>query len=387
MSHKAKFAWLLSWTLCIGLLTGGCSIDRGQPTNVVSNEEDGNPAPQLHVFGNQLVNAHGQQVVLHGVNRSGGQYACVQGRGIWSGPMNQASISAMRRWHVNAVRLPLNEACWNGQHYIKTNYRGALYRKAVKSYVRLLNRNGIVAILDLHWTDGAYAGPSSPCSSSEAVCQKPMPDAAQSIPFWVSVATTFKGNDAVIFDLFNEPYPEKAVESEAAAWRCWLRGGNTCKGIPYKVAGMQSLVDAIRSTGAKNIIMIGGLRWANDLADWLKYEPFDPDHNIAASWHSYNFNACNTQACWDSQIAPVIAKVPVIAGEIGEKDCSDTYIAGLATWLDARSTSYLAWSWNVGAGCASGPSLITNYAGMPTNYGRGYRSHLLSLRCHYNCVR
>jgi hypothetical protein len=38
----------------------------------------------------------------------------------------------------------------------------------------------------------------------EADCQKPMPDSAESVPFWSSVATAFKGNDAVIFDLFNE---------------------------------------------------------------------------------------------------------------------------------------------------------------------------------------
>jgi hypothetical protein len=29
-----------------------------------------------------------------------------------------------------------------------------------------------------------------------------MPDAAQAIPFWTSVANTFKGNNAVILDLF-----------------------------------------------------------------------------------------------------------------------------------------------------------------------------------------
>ena len=39
-------------------------------------------APQLHVSGNQLVNASGSPVVLHGVDRSGGEFACVQGNGI-----------------------------------------------------------------------------------------------------------------------------------------------------------------------------------------------------------------------------------------------------------------------------------------------------------------
>ena len=73
----------------------------------------GSTAPQLHVWRNRLVNALGQRVVLHGVDRSGGEYACVQGFGVWDGPMNQAAVSAMKTWRVNAVRVPLNEACWN----------------------------------------------------------------------------------------------------------------------------------------------------------------------------------------------------------------------------------------------------------------------------------
>jgi endoglucanase len=83
--------------------------------------------------------------------------------------------------------------------------------------VSLLNANGIVVILDLHWTDGLYTGNSSGCSSAEATCQKPMPDAAQAIPFWTSVANTFKGNNAVIFDLFNEPCAPPAGSAGSTA--------------------------------------------------------------------------------------------------------------------------------------------------------------------------
>jgi hypothetical protein len=104
--------------------------------------------------------------------------------------------------------------------------------------------------------------------------------------------------------------------------------------------------------------------------------PADPDHNLAASWHSYNFNACSTKACWNSEIAPVIAKVPVIAGEIGEDDCADTYIDPLMRWLNFESTSYLAWTWNTDFNCATGPGLITSYAGKPTAFGAGYESEL-----------
>jgi aryl-phospho-beta-D-glucosidase BglC (GH1 family) len=337
-------------------------------------------APTLHVSGNHLVNARGQRVVLHGVNRSGGEYQCVHGFGFWDGPMGQTALTAMKSWHINAVRVPLNEACWNGESYVLKRFRGVAYRNAVKAYVRLLNRNGMVAILDLHWSDGLYTGPASGCSSAQATCQKPMPDAAQSVPFWSSVASTFKGTGSVIFDLFNEPFPNNAPgATETSAWHCWLHGGQ-CAGIGYKVAGMQQLVNAVRAAGAHNVIMLGGIAFSNDLTLWVKHKPADPDHNLAASWHSYNFNTCGNQSCWDSQVEPVIKHVPVIASEIGENDCADSYISPLMGWLDARSTSYLAWAWNADFNCAAGPGLITKYSGTPTNYGAGYRAHLRSLR-------
>jgi endoglucanase len=340
----------------------------------------GGAAPQLHVSGNKLVDQNGNQVVLHGVDRSGTEYACVQGNGIFDGPNDQASITAMKSWGpVNAVRVPLNEACWNAESYVDPAYAGTNYINAIKAYVSLLNSNGIVAILDLHWTDGLYTGNSSGCSSAEAVCQKPMPDAAEAIPFWTSVANTFKGNDAVIFDLFNEPYASRATGSATTGWECWENGG-TCPGISYQVAGMRQMVNAVRSTGANNVLMLGGEEYSNDLTGWLQYEPADPDHNLVASWHSYNFNACSSQSCWTSQVAPVIASVPVVAGEIGENDCSGSYIDPLTTWLESENTSFLAWTWDDwSGGCSSGPTLITDYTGTPTNYGAAYKAILQAL--------
>jgi endoglucanase len=336
-------------------------------------------APALHVSGNRLVSATGTRVVLRGVDRSGTEFECVQGNGIFDGPSDQASITAMRRWHINAVRVPLNEACWRGQSYVDAAYAGPSYRRAIEAYVKLLTSNGMVVIVDLHWTDGRYTGPGSDCSSARAVCQKPMPDLS-AIGFWTSVARAFKGNDAVIFDLFNEPYPESADHgNENEGWRCWLYGGR-CAGISYRVAGMQSLVNAVRSTGAGNVIMLGGLAWANDLTQWLSYLPADPDRDLVASWHSYNFNACSVRSCWTSQVAPVIARLPVIAGEIGERGCGDTYIPDVAEWLDSQSASYLAWSWDVAYGsCASGSGLISSYNGTPTVRGAGYQALLQSL--------
>ena len=142
---------------------------------------------------------------------------------------------------------------------------------------------------------------------------------------------------------------------------------------------MQTLVNAVRSAGANNVLMLGGLEWSNDLTQWLQHEPTDPDHNLAASWHSYNFNACSNQSCWTSQVAPVAASVPVVAGEIGENDCAGSYITPLTTWMESDGISFLAWAWNADFACSSGPGLITDYTGTPTAYGAAYKAVLQAL--------
>jgi hypothetical protein len=324
------------------------------------------------------VDTTGKPVVLHGVNRSGAEFACVQGKSIFDGPVDDASVAVIASWKANAVRVPLNEDCWLGLSNVLPQYAGATYQTAIKNYVNLLHSHGLAAILDLHWTDGVYTGQSSACSDSHATCQKPMPDAANAPAFWSSVATAFKGDQATVFDLFNEPYPDFAAGFNAQlGWSCW-QNGETCSGIGYQVAGMQSLVNAVRGVGAPNVLMLGGVAYSNDLSQWLQHKPSDPQGNLVASWHSYNFNSCSSASCWDSQIAPVLAQVPVVAGEIGENDCGHSYIDTLMGWLDAHHAGYLAWTWNTWD-CSQGPALISAYDGTATAYGAGYRAHLASL--------
>lgn len=337
-------------------------------------------APQLHVSGNNLVDSNGSTVTLHGVDRSGTEYMCVGGNGIFDGPNDQASVSAIKSWgHVNAVRVPLNEGCWNGEAYVKSQYAGANYRTAIENYVHLLNANGLAAILDLHWSDGDFSGGTYDCGSN-AMCQKPMPDSANAVPFWTSVANTFKGNNSVVFDLFNEPFNTllNVPGASSDGWNCWKNGGG-CPGILYHVAGMQQLVDTIRSTGARNVLMLGGLSWSNDLSQWKQYEPSDPDHNLAASWHSYSNEGCSTASCWSGQAGSVMSSVPVVAGEIGEFDCKGSYMVPLTKWLESKNASFLAWSWDASNKC-NAPQLISNYNGTPTNgYGTTYKSILKAL--------
>lgn len=302
----------------------------------------------LVVSGNHLVNGAGKTVRLLGVNRSGLEYACVQGWGFSDGPTDAASIAAMKTWGVDAVRVPLNESCWLGINGVKPQYGGAAYRAYVVAFVRRLNAAGLTPILDLHWN---------------VTGQENMPDKAHSPAFWASVARTFEGDRNLVFDLYNEPHD--------VSWKCWRDGCG-----PW--AGMQSLVNAVRSAGGRQPLMLGGLAWSNDLSGWLRWRPRDPLHQLIASFHLYNFNACSTAACWDATVKPVAAVVPVVTGELGENDCDDGFIGSYMPWADAAGISYLGWTWDTWD-CRGGPALISAYDGTPTAFGAGFRDHLRSL--------
>jgi endoglucanase len=340
-----------------------------------STSQNTGSAPALHVSGNKLLTASGQTYRLLGVNRSGGEFSCIQGNGMWNGPMDQASVTAIRSWKVRTVRVPLNEECWLG---IEGSPSGSAYQQNVKDYVNLLISNGITPIVEMHWNYGQYSGQGAGCSDVKATCQKPMPDAQYAPSFWTGVANAFKGNNAVVFDLFNEPFPDAAANWDSTAgWKCW-RDGGTCTGISYQVAGFQTLLNAVRATGATNVVMVGGLRWSNDLSQWLTYRPTDPAGQLMAFGHVYNFNACIDTTCWNREWAPVAAQVPMVLSEIGENDCGSNFINGVMNWADSNGVGYLGWTWN-NWDCSTGPSLITDYSGTPTAFGQGFRSHLGSV--------
>jgi endoglucanase len=346
----------------------GAGIDVTSPTasSLVSPGSLG-----VSVSGNHLVNQDGQTMTLRGVDRSGTEFACVDNTGIFSGPSDAASVAAMKAWGVNAVRVPLNEDCWLGINGVNPAYSGATYQSAIAQYVQLLNAAGMYVILDLHWTAPG---------TTLATDQMAMPDADHAPTFWSQVAAAYKNNPSVIFDLFNEPFPSSSTTdppTTAGRWNCWLNGGTAC-GLPYTAVGMQTLLNTVRATGATNVVMAGGLNYANDLSEWLQYEPTDPLHQLAASWHSYNFDSCSTASCWNSTIAPVAAQVPVITGEFGENDCGTSYVDPLMTWMNQQGISYLAWAWTTSDSCGGFPSLISDYDGTPTGYGVGVQADLQS---------
>jgi hypothetical protein len=360
----------------------------------------------ISVSGNHFVNGAGQTIRLLGVNHASFEYACDEGYAYDDGQMTDADAAAIASWGANAVRVPLNEDCWLGINGDPNSSQGADppltkagYQQEVENYVAALHAHGLYAILDLHW--------SAP-GANKADGQQPMPD-EHSAPFWTSVATTFKSDPAVVFDVFNEPFSPGDPRSgddpaHPVSWDCWVAGNcqvprysntDTLTADLYTAVGMQALVTAIRSAGATQPVLVGGLDYANDLTGWVAHAPNDPLNQEAASFHNYMGKACDNASCWNSQIAPVAANVPVVTGEFDEDNYTEaqcanktpsTFDQDYMNWADAHGVGYLAWGWWVltqdekdQAGC-SAFYLLDDYSGTPAvPNGTALHDHLLSL--------
>jgi endoglucanase len=379
--------------LVAGALTGTSTAAVAPPTSV-AHAAKAAKALGLHVSGHHIVNSRGQRVRLLGFNNSGAEYACIEGWGMFdvdtatNTSVPTSHVVAMARWSgANAVRVSLNEQCWLGIAGVKPQYGGANYQRAIERYVRELNNHGFAVILDLH---------NSAPGNETSLNQEEMPD-AHSIPFWRQVAKAFRSNTSVLFDVFNEPWPDSQSVS-TKAWKCWRNGGCVLPSqngsMTYTAVGMNQLIHTVRSTGARNIILAGGVNFASSLDQWLRYEPTDPDHELAASLHIYSFGGCNTLACYNGAPAKVAAKVPLVIGELGADltvgypavatscppaDSGTTgFDATLLGWAKSHDASWLAWTWNPWGSCLA---LVTNFAGHPTApYGVRIRKALLANR-------
>ncbi len=360
----------------------------------------------ISVHGNTLVDASGKVVQLRGASVSGLEFVAIQGwdpKDPWGG--GAPDYSAIKSWRLNAVRFPLNEASWLGYTCYdaatgaaRNPDPGANYRATVIRSVNVAVAAGLYVILDLHMAapDLRLPGHSQPVPACPMV-QNAMADADHAIAFWTSMANTFKSNRAVLFETFNEPYFYWLTAGESQ-WDVLRDGGTitrfvTGKPSPdylaqdWQAAGQQALLDAIRATGAANVVLSSGVGWARDLTQWLAYEPNDRLHQLAAVWHAYppDHETWGTPAyaTLDAAAAEGILKVeiPVVITETGDRDTPGTvgapFVDSVLTWASRTGASVLGWTWDTW----QNPSdvLIKNRDGTPTDgFGQAFRAWALA---------
>jgi len=309
---------------------------------------------ELHVEGTKILTKDGKEISLRGLNIDSLQWNPRGERVL------RNAIVGVEDWKANLLRLPIKEDYWFGREAGQTD-GGVAYRKLVDDFITITANRGAYTMIDLH----RFRAPKR-----------------EHIEFWKDVATKYKNNQAVIFEVFNEPH--------GISWDVWQKGGFVAdKDAPadedafltpeekaqntkgFHSVGIQALIDAIRGTGAKNIVVAGGLDWAYDLSGMAKGYTLDQKggNGMLLSTHIYA-----GKRDWQNKVLVMADKYPIIVSEFGANTQKFTFMPAesqedAATWvpkifgfIDKYKLNYTAFSFHP----KSGPHLLQDWDYTPT---------------------
>ncbi len=327
----------------IKLQTGSTGNGGATPTPGTASTTTTKPGVGMpHVQGTNIVDASGHTVILRGAqiespfNNIKGWES--NGNKKLASIFNGKTFQEMKSWNMNVLRLPTS-------NWIYAKYPSQ-YLSALDSVVQQANDAGLYVVLDLH--DDAKSG--SPYGSNANLPK------TEDVTYWQAIAAHYKNNPMVMYDVANEPqYPD---------WNTWANGGATIGGA--HVVSMQALVNAIRSQGAQQIIVIepgsaghqpgttaesGG--WATfPIADVIK------DPNVIYSIHMYSYIGQDAQQ-QDARWGPILHRYPLFYGEWaflpnpsgGTAKCSSIphdqasqVVENFLNYMASRNASWVAWS-------------------------------------------
>jgi endoglucanase len=311
------------------------------------------------VQGAQVMGASGKAHLFRGVNRPSLEWNSTGDQ------LSEVDYSWMQgTWNANVVRIPLNQDFWLSDSPIyDPGYAGT-----VDQQVQWAEATGMDVILDLHWSDQGNYGivslnPSNnqaTCTSaSDGDCQQTMAD-AHSVTFWQQVAAKYKGDAHVLFELYNEPHVGGYMPA-TGDWNTWLNGNPG--GFEH---GMQELYTTVRGTGAKNLVIVGGLAWAYNLSG-VASNPVNGT-NILYATHPYQTDAENT---WSANFGNLSQTYPVIATEFGDRsqNCTAAYASDFIAYANKKSSgnnpanelSWTAWAFYAASNTCTFPALISDW--------------------------
>jgi endoglucanase len=347
-------------------LSGAVSASLGTPSSAtvsIAGSAAASTSGQfgIKVSGNTLVSTvDGSTVELIGTNASGLENG--QSESYWTPYANSTlafwqSLKNYQGSGINAVRLPLNSAYWLGY---ACGFSASTYQSTVEHVVSMATEAGLYVILDLHWD-----APNSICPTGQGGFAT-----AHATAFWTSIADTFKGNPAVIYELFNEPFGD----NNSSQWQTYVgstpavgsdgtylaNGGNyptflaqnniggggfITTNITYPVAGEIQLIQTIRNEGATNVILASPMGWSGYIETWLSTYTTggnpDPLKQLAASWHVYGYSMGTSYAQ-----ALLAAGYPIVITETygfdAKLDGGTGTAAGYA-WARSNNIGYMCW--------------------------------------------
>ncbi len=307
------------------------------------------PEATLVVKGNRIVDQAGREEWLQGVNIPSLEW--------WheGDHLRESFAAALQDWNVNVIRFAVKTRFWFGRDPKQGPDGAQAYRKLVDEMIEYAAKHGCYIVLDLH----EYRAPTQ-----------------EHAAFWSDAAKRYANHPAVLFDMINEPYD--------ISWEEWRDGGKlagekrdgaiaeTTEGKELGASiGMQKLLEVIRATGAKNIVIAGGLDWAYDLSGVANgFSLTEKGGNgIMYATHIYPW-----KTDWAGKVLAVAEKHPIFVGEVGcqpkamefEKVIVDPYqwAPDMLAFIQKYKLNWSAWSFHIDAS----PCVISDWNFTPTPY-------------------
>jgi endoglucanase len=281
--------------------------------------------------------------MLTGVNYAGAEFGTNLSKGQLPGRLGQdyvypktAALDYFIDRGLSTIRLPIR---WER---LQREFNAEFWPEDISHVDAVINhvtfRGGNV-VIDVH-NYGRYLG--------DYISEPAVPTSAF-VDLWVKFAEAYKGNPRVIFGLMNEP--QKQPVHSAANWR----------GI------VDEVVAAIRSTGARNLILVPGTNWTG-AHSWMgsnadAFQSFN-DENFAFEVHQYFDSDSSGRSA--TAVSPTIGRERITKftewckarsargwlGEFGIGNNTTAMAAGedMLSYMDANADVWLGWSaWAAGS--------------------------------------
>ncbi|HWB85851.1 MAG TPA: cellulase family glycosylhydrolase [Bryobacteraceae bacterium] len=297
--------------------------------------------PDLITAGSRILRADTMQpVLLRGVNRSGLEYT----EPTEAGFLQAAGFTAdevweiVESWHSNVIRVPFNQ---DWALHGRRGHSAGEYLTSLDQVIAWAAALGAYTIVDLQWLDAetVYGHVKDEHQGKRENHVAPTPN-DETIELWNTLATRYREEPAVLFDLLNEPHdplpddflPIHVLDTNGVV----VESDSGFVGPEEWTPWAARLVQEVRQIRPNGLLLVEGVDWGFDLRGVRVEAP-----NVVYSAHIYSNRKPRT---W-SRALENAADAPVFIGEWGGTDGDLDFARTLTAWMRQQDLGWAAWSW------------------------------------------
>ena len=304
MVHHFKLRWSLLFVVLVVVLASGLllQVHVAQAINT----------PWLTVSGRYIKDPNGNIVILRGVSIVDVSVADSRSRN--APTLVDMATDNANGWYARVIRFPVYPEAIDQQPGWLANPDAYFNNHLNPAIQRCISRQ-IYCIIDWHYIKDYNSSAVDTATRN----------------FWSYIAPKYKDVPNVIFELYNEPINPDSWST----WKTWA----------------QPWVNIIRASAPNNLILVGGPRWSQNVAE-AATNPFSGG-NIAYVAHIYPQHG--GQSTWDAWFGNSSATVPYFITEWGWQNGGTNPTSGtlsgygtpFSNYLDAKGVSWTAWVFDI----------------------------------------